>query len=398
MKGFFQPTATSKKHEPLIPRCGACNLFKHCISPKMSVTGKGERGILFLGEAPGFDEDKQNKQFVGKAGQTLRSTLRQFDIDLDRDCWKTNSIICRPSENKTPTSDEIDHCRPNLTATIKKLKPRIIIPLGAVAVKSLLGPLWKEDPGPITKWVGWQIPLQKYNAWICPTYHPSYINRSESDREGPVLKLWFNRHIGSAMALEGRPWNKIPDYINDVKIIYDSNEAAELIKKVQDSGKAFAWDLETEGLKPDRKDFHIVSCAISTGNLTFAYLWDGAAIDATKNLLESDNPKIGFNAKFEHRWIKTKLGIDVKNWVWDGMLAAHLLDNRRGICSLKITSFLLLGQEPYDEIISPYFKSETPDGKNRIHEIDTKTLLIYNSMDALLTYLIAKKQRKEMKK
>ncbi len=405
MKGFFQPKVTKNHTESTIPKCGSCKLFRSCKSPKMPITGKGEKGILIFGEGPGETEDNQNLQFVGKAGQTLRSTLDKFGIDLDRDCWKTNSLICRPTEtiegrihNRKPTSNEIDFCRPNLTNAIKQLNPKVIIPLGAVAVESLLTPLWREGIGPISKWVGWQIPLQKYNAWITPTYHPSYINRIENDREGSVVRLWFERHLEAAVKLDSRPWDVIPNYKNQVEYIFNTEQAVDRIEEVLESGKAFVWDLECEGLKPEREDFSIVSCAVSTGCDTFAYPWIGEAIQATGELLQGDNPKIGWNAKYESRWIKAKLGIDVKNWTHDGMLSTHHLDNRGSISSLKLQSFLLLGQEPYDTHISPYLKSTDETGKNRIREVDMKTILIYNGKDALINYLRTKLQKAEKKR
>lgn len=408
MNGFFQSSIiTAKKSiEYQIPRCGSCGIYKSCKSPKMPVTGEGKKGILLLGEAPGADEDDQNKQFVGKAGQTLRSTLNKFDIDLDRDCWKTNSLICRPTEtdketgivsNRTPTPDEINYCRPNLTKAIKELNPRIIIPLGGIAVKSLLGPLWREDTGPVSKWVGWKIPLRKYNAWVTPTYHSSYINRSENLKEGSVIKLWFERHIEAAVGLKGRPWNVILDFKNEIEIIMDSKVARERILNLIESGKAFAWDIETNKLKPDSNDAEIVCCSMSTGDETFAYPWVGNAIDATGKLLISNNPKIGFNAKFESRWIKAKLGIDVKNWVWDGMLSAHHLDNRAGICSAKFQGFIRLGMSPWDEHIKPYLQSTNENGLNRIRELDMRSLLIYCALDSLIEYKISQIQRKEMR-
>ncbi len=401
MDGFF-PASTSKQSVSLsIPHCGACGLFQSCDSPKMTVTGKGLKGILLLGECPGFDEDQQNQQFVGKAGQTLRSIARKFGIDIDRDCWKTNALICRPKDddgkNRTPTSDEISYCRPNLNNTIAELNPRIIIPMGAVAVKSLLGPLWKEDTGTISKWVGWKVPLQKLNTWICPTYHPSFLNHSEDKGEGPAIKLAFEKHLKSAFQLEDRPWDTVPDYKKQIQIVMSSTVAEDMIWKLISSRKAFAWDLESNFLKPDKEEAEIISCAISIGEYTFSFPWIGVAIEAMGKLLESSNPKIGWNMKHEHRWIKSKLGIEVINWKHDGMLSTHHLDNRAGICSLGFQSFVRLGMEPYDTHIKPYLQSVDDSGRNRIRELSMDDVLKYNGLDALLTYKLAKIQREEMK-
>src|ERR1022692_2317444 len=99
--GFFNKTGvtSSKKPLALVPQCGSCGLYQTCLSPKMPVSGGGRRGILVVGESPGETEDRENTQFVGKTGNYLRSVLRDLDVNLDEDCWKTNSLICRPPGN-----------------------------------------------------------------------------------------------------------------------------------------------------------------------------------------------------------------------------------------------------------------------------------------------------------
>jgi DNA polymerase len=136
--------------------CEICGLFENCLSPKMKVTGKGEKKILFIAEAPGKNEDEQGEQLIGAAGQLLRRKLNNIGIDLDNDCWKTNAIICRPQKNKTPTTKQVNCCRENLLRTIQNLKPEKIIILGKVALQSLLG--HRTSITSIEKWIGQKIP------------------------------------------------------------------------------------------------------------------------------------------------------------------------------------------------------------------------------------------------
>src|ERR1700724_1744053 len=97
MKGFFTAESDkSKARIPLVAQCGACGLRRHCNSPLMPVSGEGRKGIFVLGEAPGKSEDLRNEPFVGKSGQLLESTLAKFGVDLRRDCFIGNSLICRP--------------------------------------------------------------------------------------------------------------------------------------------------------------------------------------------------------------------------------------------------------------------------------------------------------------
>lgn len=88
----------AKRSLPTLPQCGKCGLFKTCQSPKMPPSGKGERRILFVGEAPGEVEDLRGEQFVGKTGKELRRVLRGLHLELD-DCVKTNAASCRPPNN-----------------------------------------------------------------------------------------------------------------------------------------------------------------------------------------------------------------------------------------------------------------------------------------------------------
>ena len=398
--GFFNQTSLTVLKEPpsLLPRCGSCGLFKNCQSPKMKPSGKGRKRILIVGEAPGANEDVQGIQFIGKAGQFVRSALEILGINTRRDVWWTYSLICGPHEgtrNRTPTDREIDYCRPNLTRTIKELNPDVILLLGKVPLSSCIKPIF-PDIGELGKWTGQQIPCRQPNAWICPTWHPSYLIREGN----PILDREWERHLKAAVELTGKPWQTIPDYSSQVKCLFDPEEAARAILAIQEGNRPIAWDLETEGLKPDRQDFNIVTCSVSDGITTFAFPWVGVAIDAMKELLRSDLPKWGWNAKFEDRWIRSKLGIRIRNWQEDGMLNAHALDNRSGVTGLDFQAFVQLGQETYDKHIRPFLKSKRRGGneRNRIKEVDLKGLLQYNGLDSLLTWKIVEKQRERIGK
>ena len=361
----------------------------------MKVSGKGEKSILIVGEAPGFNEDQEGKPFVktGKSGKFLRDKLSRLGIDLFRDCWTTNAAICYPG--KELPDKAVDHCRPNLLNTIKELKPEKIILLGAPAVKSLIGHLWKEDAGGIGRWVGWQIPCQRYNCWVCPTWHPAFILRSEGKAESQVAELLMERHLSEAIKLKGRPWDVVPDYKKQAQCIYDAGNAANWIKTTFSRGASVAFDYETYGLKPEN-DMEIYSCSLSDGMETISFPWQGEVIQAMKEWLQSDVPKIGWNCKYEDRWSRRILKVTVKNWIWDGMLSAHLLDNRPGVTGLKFNAFIHLGQEDYDSEVSPFLKSGNSNTRNRIREADLERVLLYGGLDAILEYKVAQIQAKKL--
>ena len=393
-KGFFSSSNfQSKERIPINARCGLCGLYKHCKSSKMPPTGRGLKKILFVAEAPGELEDRKNTQLIGQAGQLFRKYLRRMNIDLNKDCWKTNAIICRPRDNETPDKNKIIACRPNLMQTIKQYQPNVIVLLGKVAIRSLVSVLWKEDEGTVSKWAGYCIPCHAPNAWIIPTYHPSFLLRTKNR----ALEKIFMRHLRMAVEKsKSKPWKTIPSYKDNIDIIMNPSHAAKVIHKMISKGGPVAFDYEANCLKPEGKGPKIYSCSICwKGKKTIAYPWKGEAIDATDQLLKTSMPKIASNIKFEDRWTRTMLGHTVKNWWWDTMIAAHVLNYTRDVTGLKFQAFVLLGAEPYDEHIKPLLKSVGKSRFNRIQDIDLKDLLLYNGLDSLLEYKVAMEQMKQ---
>lgn len=405
--GFFKPaTVLGSPPASLVPKCGICQLYRHCKSPKMTVAGEGRRKIFVIGEAPASKEDRDGLPFVGGAGRYLRGKLAECGIDLDRDCWTTNAIICWPHEaggngrerNRTPTDKEIDYCRPNLVRAINELNPEIVIPLGAKAVRSLIGWLWKPEVEGIGRWIGWQIPSQRLNAWIVPNWHPAFLLRQgdNGQRMDDVAEKMFLRHLKAAAKLKGRPWERVPDYRREVEVVMDPKTAAFNVGQMIKHGKPVAFDYETDGLKPDNPGLGIVSCGMSNGEFTFAYPWHGEAIAATKEFLASGMPKVGWNVKYEQRWTRAKLGIGVRNWVWDGMIAAHVLDNRKHICSAEFQEFVLLGFAWHKGRMGSLMKAAGTNSANRLREANLAELLTYNGLDALVEWRMAQAQARRI--
>jgi len=394
-KGFFSKAEIATQHIPRTPRCGLCGLYKTCISPKMKPYGEGKKKILIVPEAPGRNEDETNIPLVGKAGRRLNRTLRKLGVKMDRDCWRTNAVICRPPNNETPNSEKIAACRPNLLQTIKTLDPNLIILFGGVAVESLISTIWEEKTSSIGKWKGFVIPCHKPNAWIASTYHPSYLLR----KPNPVLDRLFEKHLKAALRHKNKPWSAPPSFKEQIEVISQPRQAALILQEMYEKGGAVSFDYEGNCLKPDGDGPEIVSCSVCwRGKRTIAYPWAGEAIEATDKILRSSMPKIASNIKFEERWTKAILGHRVKNWWWDTMLAAHILDNRPGITSIKFQAFVRLGVAHYDKHVKPYFKRKGKGRFNRIKELDLKELLVYNGLDSLLEYKVAMLQMKEFKK
>jgi len=149
--------------------CQRCRLHQ---GRRHLVFGEGNpRAVLMVvGEAPGEEEDLQGRPFVGRAGALLTRMLRAIKLERS-EVYITNVIKCRPPENRTPRPDEIATCLPILHRQIQALRPRVILALGGVAAKTLLG----RSEG-ITKLRGrahrWE------NIAVVPTYHPAFLLRN----------------------------------------------------------------------------------------------------------------------------------------------------------------------------------------------------------------------------
>lgn len=136
--------------------------------------GNPHARIMFVGEAPGHDEDVQGKPFVGKAGQLLTKMIRSIGIDRD-DVYIANILKCRPPGNRNPSADEVANCREYLARQIDIIQPELICTLGAVAAQTLL-----QTDEPISKLRGKITPWNE--TVVMPTFHPSYLLRN------PVMK------------------------------------------------------------------------------------------------------------------------------------------------------------------------------------------------------------------
>ena len=156
--------------------CTRCKL--HRLGRRQLVYGVGnpQAALMFIGEAPGHDEDIQGIPFVGRAGQLLTKIIEAIDLKRE-DVYIANVIKCRPPENRNPEPDEVASCEPFLFRQVQAIRPRVIVALGTFAAQALLR---TNDPisrlrGKIFRFGG---------ARLIPTFHPAYLLRSpERKRE-----------------------------------------------------------------------------------------------------------------------------------------------------------------------------------------------------------------------
>jgi DNA polymerase len=156
------------------PACTRCKL--HTLGRKQVVFGVGNPNadLMFVGEAPGADEDIQGEPFVGRAGQLLTKIIEAIDLKREQ-VYIANVIKCRPPGNRNPEPDEVDTCEPFLFRQIDVIKPKVIVALGKFAAQSLL-----RTTEPITRIRGREFKYR--NAILMPTYHPAYLLRNPASK------------------------------------------------------------------------------------------------------------------------------------------------------------------------------------------------------------------------
>lgn len=185
-------TVTRNKSELLTPireRVRVCTKCPHLASSRTQTVfgvGNADADLMFVGEAPGADEDRQGEPFVGRAGQLLTKILKAMGFARE-DVYIANILKCRPDTppgafgNRAPTPQEMQTCRPYLLEQINIIEPKVIVALGAVAVEGLLGArgTMRDLRG---RWNSYQ------GTPLMITYHPAYLLRNQSPSE--KRKVW----------------------------------------------------------------------------------------------------------------------------------------------------------------------------------------------------------------
>ncbi len=174
-----------------IKNCQKCPLLKNRLN---LVFGQGnpDTELMFIGEGPGEEEDRQGIPFVGRSGQLLDKIFKAMKLDRTK-IYIANIVKCRPPNNRNPKEDEIQNCLPYLEAQIDIIKPKVICVLGAVPFNVLLGKKLS-----ITKNRGkW---FEYRGIRLMPTFHPSYVLRNYTTET------------------RGQVWNDMKEIINYLNI------------------------------------------------------------------------------------------------------------------------------------------------------------------------------------
>jgi DNA polymerase len=158
-----------------VAQCRACNL---CTTRTNTVflDGQGSSGVMFIGEAPGAEEDRTGVPFVGRAGQLLTDIITKGMGLARKDVWIANVLKCRPPENRDPTPVEKATCTPWLDRQVELLKPRILVPLGRHAAMHVL-----KVQAAMNALRG-RVHLVGGRP-VVPTFHPAYLLRNPPEKK-----------------------------------------------------------------------------------------------------------------------------------------------------------------------------------------------------------------------
>ena len=177
--------------------CRRCELWKF---KKNYVPGEGnsKAKIVFVGEAPGREEDIQGRPFVGKAGKYLTDVLKKLGVERS-DVYITNVLKCRPPNNRDPNPEEIMACKPYLLKQLDIIKPDVIVCLGRFSSSTILRDFGLEFRG-ISRDRGRVFEVKKWGkiVRIIPTYHPAAVLRNKSFSDS------FERDLRTALSISKR--------------------------------------------------------------------------------------------------------------------------------------------------------------------------------------------------
>lgn len=367
--------------------------------------------VYILAEAPGRDEDENTgRPLTGASGKLVRECIPEGQIaSFD------NVVNCRPPENRTPTWQEAECCRPRRIKWIEEAKPALVLGLGAVPLKFMLGSTDLQG----MRGRLFAVQVGNHACWFLPTYHPSFILRTAYDKKKPL-----NSRLGHCFRLDvARAFSVAQDQgfagpnitiAGDVRTAvgcFDGSKGFDQLLALLNLGiKApiKAIDIETKGLRPYRDGADIMSIAISFDGTDFAFAWDHPQAKWTpdqklqiaillEQLLTDDTIKVAHNAPFELEWFISYFGLKVVNHAaWeDTQVQAQFLDERRGKAhgpddhhraAYQSLGFLLKQHFGLDH--KPLFKLD----KHDMSKTDLGECLIYNAADTRQTLRLYHRQ------
>ncbi len=393
-------------------QCTLCPLkqqWSKLCTPQMPAAGSKRPLVYMLGEAPGEVEDSKGVPFVGPSGRVLRMRIPGHWEKRLR--WN-NCVRTRPPDNRDPTTEEIEACRPSIIRDIEASQPLAIFGFGNVALQ------WATGRTGITLWNGRRVPITvgRHTCWFYPMLHPAYVLRSRryepnSPRQyGSDLEFVFAKDLERAFAeVEALPKPVVHNEERaraDIQIITGSGQHG--IERVGDflrnllTEPVVGFDYETSSYRPYGQNAALLSVALAGKRGTMAIAlshpeaqWSTGELDTVHEFLRqfitlARGRKVVHNLVFELEWTGFFFGRKfVRAGRWgDSMSQAYILDERQGCLSLDFLCLQHFGLN---------LKSLSGIDSTRLAEMPLEVVLPYNGLDAKYHRLLYLAQARRLK-
>lgn len=344
---------------------------------KVEVPYAGDKtaDILIVGESPGMQEIHAQQPFIGPSGQILNAALDSIGYSRST-AFITNACRCMISKDEDPVrmqNEALRNCRVPLVRAIKHIKPKVIVALGAVALKQLLG-LQK-----ITENRGRFFYSEEFECQVFCTVHPAFVLRGSS------REFWKKSPARRSMKenLLFVDFSQVKRFLEDGKTTsldtLDYKEGTEReARKILDTAKIVAVDFETTGLdlaNPEVRVLCVSICAEEGKPLVFFPYENGEFYSSVTAILKDPKiTKIVAARPFEERVCRNKLGFEMGGTVHDVLVMAHLLDE-------NYTSY---GLEAVADMYTPLkgIKSLAEGMRHDLESLPREKLILYNAVDA----------------
>jgi DNA polymerase I len=393
MSGLFTIRQTQSQSRPdgRALSCVACGRSRESEYDRITPQGGFGKRILIINSAPSTAEAARNRLWTGADGRLLIDTFRKYGIRVEHDCVSYTAVAHATSD--TPTGLQIDCCRKNILKVIEEYKPLIIVLLGKEAVQSVIGFCWKNKLDSFDLWRGAAIPDEHFKAWLMPIWEPHYVK--EREKYGEIATIWeqdisnIAEHLKTPVQAEKQP-----------RIEYLPADGLTELYSIKKPCKVVI-DFETTGLKPHATGHRIICASVAvSGEKCYVFPISDIRKDLRPFIDILTDPqieKIAHNMKYETAWALVRLRTKITPWVWDTMQAAHIIDNRPGICGLKLQTYLNLGIADYTSEVDGYLSAKDSNSLNNIQALVSstdgmKSLMKYCGLDTIYTYRLAEKQ------
>lgn len=375
-------------------KCASCGRIADPMPPE----GKGTKQILVVFEQPTTTQWSARSWFAG-GDATVLQILHKLGILLQEDLFVTAVLPCSGNNSGAIRYED---CLIKLQTTISDCNPKLIISVGPVATGAVLRLYNSRHYAPnytTSQFQGQCIPLVSedsaiHDCWLAPVQSDKEIHANRNAQMQQVAKDWVLDSLKWALdAAVNRPRKtEFPK----VEILYGTDAIVAALRQTT-AYKYAAFDYETNCLHPESENAKILTAAVTMADSdeikrTVAFPMASEVVKKEWcRFLQSPVLKIGANIKFEHRWSSVWLKTPVVNWKWDVCVGGRVFDCSPGNSGLKYLTFTLFGVIGYDDSVESFIKDDS-SGYNRLDRMNVADLLQYNGLDAVYTYLVAKRQ------